>query len=56
MFKEKGNYKNGHNELTCSMCRNEEEMQNHILEEYTKVHSNEALWELKGKLEVITYK
>ena len=33
MLKVKSNYKNGHNDLTCRLCGEEEETQKHILEE-----------------------
>ena len=32
MLKIKGNYKNGHPNLVCRMCKNDEETQSHILE------------------------
>ena len=43
MIKVKGNYKNGHKDLTCRMCKNEEETQTHILEQCPKLHQNDAL-------------
>ena len=43
MLKVKGNYKNGHTDLTCRLCGNGEESQSHILEECPVVHPNDAI-------------
>ena len=40
MMKVKGNYKNGHQDLTCRMCRAAEESQMHILEECPEMHKD----------------
>ena len=42
MLKIKGNYKNGHSDLTCRICKNDQETQTHILEECPGVHSNDT--------------
>ena len=42
MLKVKSNYKNGHPNLTCRMCKTEEETQTHILEECPVVHPDET--------------
>ena len=42
MLKVKSNYKNGHPNLTCKMCKTEEETQTHILEECPVVHPDET--------------
>ena len=43
MIKAKGNYKNGHPDLTCRMCKKEVETQGHILEEYPTLPLNDAI-------------
>ena len=42
MIKVKGNYKNGHNDLNCRLCRNEEETQTHILEICPIMHPDDT--------------
>ena len=42
MIKIKGNYKNGHPDLTCRMCKRDEESQTHILEQCPEIHLDEA--------------
>ena len=42
MLKVKGNYKNGHPDLTCRMCKAETETQKHVLEECVAIHQDEA--------------
>ena len=42
MIKVKGNYKNGQNDLTCRICKNNEETQTHILEECLALHQNDT--------------
>ena len=42
MIKVKGNYKNGHQNLTCRLCGADEESQNHILEECQVIHPDET--------------
>ena len=41
MLKVKGNYKNGHPNQTCRMCKTEGESQKHILEECPAIHQDE---------------
>ena len=43
MFKVKGNYKNGYQDLKCRMCKREEETQKHILEECLAMHNEESI-------------
>ena len=43
MIKVKGNYKNGHPDLTCRMCGEREESQVHILEECPEMHKDNAI-------------
>ena len=43
MMKVKGNYKNGHQDLKCRMCKTSEETQKHILEECLTLHPNDAI-------------
>ena len=43
MIKIKGNYKNGHHDLRCRLCKKETETQTHILEECPSLHKNETL-------------
>ena len=43
MIKVKGNYKNGHPDLKCRLCRKEVETQTHILEECPTLHHTDAL-------------
>ena len=43
MIKVKGNYKNGHKDLSCRMCKTDEETQTHILEECPIMHQNNDL-------------
>ena len=50
MIKAKGNYKNGHPDLTCRLCRKETETQKHILEECISMHDNDASKVLKHQL------
>ena len=40
MIKIKGNYKNGHRDLKCRVCKQEEETQTHILEKCPIIHRN----------------
>ena len=42
MLKVKGNYKNGHSDLMCRMCKNQEETQTHILDECQAIHKSDA--------------
>ena len=42
MLKAKGNYKNGHPNLVCRICKSEQESQIHILEECPVLHPDEA--------------
>ena len=42
MIKVKGNYKNGHQNLTCRLCGIPEESQTHILEECQVMHPDES--------------
>ena len=42
MLKIKGNYKNGHTDLTCRLCKSKEETQVHILEECPALHPDNA--------------
>ena len=50
MIKAKCNYKNGHKDLKCRLCRKEDETQIHILEECTVMHPNDAIKVPKQKL------
>ena len=43
MIKVKDNYKNGHPDLACRLCKQAEESQTHILEECPVVHPNDAI-------------
>ena len=43
MIKVKGNYKNGHPDLLCRMCKIEEETQGHVLDECQALHPNDAI-------------
>ena len=38
MIKVKGNYKNGHTDLTCRACKDVPETQQHVLEECQVIH------------------
>ena len=38
MIQTKGNYKNGHTDLTCRACKNMPETQQHVLQECPKIH------------------
>ena len=42
MTKVKGNYKNGHKDLKCRMCKNEVETQTHIFEQCPQLHQNDV--------------
>ena len=42
MLKVKCNYKNGHPDLLCRMCKKEEETQTHIVEECPAIHKSDA--------------
>ena len=50
MLKVKGNYKNGYTDLTCRMCKSEEESQTHILETCSVIHPDDAIKVPKRKL------
>ena len=50
MIKVKGNYKNGHKDLKCRMCKNHEETQTHILQECPVLHTSDALKVPKHRL------
>ena len=50
MIKVKSNYKNGHTDLICRMCKKEEETQKHILEECLAIHKDEAIIVPKDKI------
>lgn len=50
MIKVKGNYKNGHLDLKCRMCKDYEETQNHILQECSVLHPNNSLLVPKHRL------
>ena len=43
MIKVKANYRNGHQNLKCRMCKNEEETQTHVLEECLAIHPDNAI-------------
>ena len=43
MLKVKGNCKNGYPDLTCRLCRKDEESQTHIQEECESLHQNDAI-------------
>ena len=42
MFKVKGNYKNGHPDLKCRMCKAVDENQKHIMEECLAIHKDDS--------------
>ena len=50
MIKVKGNYKNGHTDLTCRLCKAEDETQTHVLEECPALHPTDALKVSKHQL------
>ena len=50
MIKAKGNYKNGFSDLTCRICKKEEETQTHILEMCPDMHPSDATKVLKHQL------
>ena len=50
MMKVKSNYKNGHTNLKCRMCKNEEETQAHILENCPSMHPDDTLKVTKPEL------
>ena len=50
MLKFKGNYKNGHSDQKCRICKEADETQAHILEECPAIHENEATKVLKAQL------
>ena len=42
MIKVKGNYKNGHSDLTCRACKMTMETQPHVLNECPKLHPDDS--------------